>query len=74
MVNILQNQQTVTKELNISWAYCFACASVLAEAGQFGSIKWLDKHYDRHSIIFENEDKVTDEFGVWFSYICIGKS
>ena len=73
MVNILQNQQTIIKELNISWNYCIACAYVLEEAGQFGLIKWLDKQSTGHSIKFMSQSKATDEDGVWFSFIGIGK-
>lgn len=73
LVNILQNQQTIIKELNISWSYCIACACVLEEAGQFSLIKWLDKQSNGHSIKFMSQNKVTDENGVWFSFIGIGK-
>ena len=73
LVNILQNQQTIIKELNVSWSYCIACACVLEESGQFSLIKWLDKQSNGHSIKFMSQNKVTDEYGVWFSFIGIGK-
>ena len=73
LCNILQNQQIMIKELNISWSYCIACACILEEAGQFSLIKWLDKQSNGHNIKFMSQTKATDEDGIWFSFISIGK-
>ena len=73
LCNILQNQQIMIKELNISWSYCIACACILEEAGQFSLIKWLDKQSNGHNIKFMSQNKATDEDGIWFSFISIGK-
>ena len=73
MVNIKQNQQTIDVTLNITWGYCMACASILAESGQFSLVKWLDKQSTRNNLKFMIQTIATDENGVWFSFIGIGK-
>lgn len=73
MVNIKQNQQTIDVTLNITWGYCMACASILAESGQFGLVKWLDKQSTGSSLKFKSQSTPTDENGIWISYICVGR-